>query len=425
MVKPIIRLMLLWQTIPIALLMFAPLTEPKLRLGRRHGKLISASYFFLGCTTLIMLGVSADRQGNILLGNVQLVVLLAAYFSGWTCAVRAPNSHKFLMLAVMLHCAAMLNATSVSFLSIFLDADRLASIRTGGGILLLLCLLATVWILIWYFLRRVFQKRLLFLEDREARRGLTYLCVLFVLFCATAYDPLYQFQTRPPLGVISLAATNMAACMIFFRESVQAKSQTEAACDLAVRQIQYRQLRRTMKALSHLRRETRCSSHQYDAAYARLDNQERSGDPIVDSVLENFLFQAAAEEMPIQCKVSVDGRAGMDGMDLAALLNACLEHAADTLRTLPPAEQQLSIVISAKSGILLIKTTNRCDSPNSGGNFFIGNMPLLSEREAQADTGLQHMAAIAKKYGGFVQFHRKDGSFAVQVFLCMFWPRIA
>lgn len=422
MANPIIQLMHLWQIIPIVLLMFFPPAGLNLRLGRRHSNIISVLYSLLGCVTLVMLSAGAGGDGRIIICNIWFVVLLAAYFSVWACAVRAPDSHKLLVLAVMLYCAAMLNATSVSFLSLLLDKDRLAGVHNNAGLLLLLCLLIAVWVLIWYFLQRVLQERLLYLEDRKAGRGVVYLCVLFVLFCLTAYDPFYEFQTRPPLDVISLAATGLAACLIFFHESTREKSRTEAACDSAVRQIQYRQLSRAVEEVCRLRREMRCSLNQYDAAYARLENQERSGDPLIDAIQEYFLCQAAAEEIPVKCKISIKNKSGMDEADLTALLSACLENAMATLRTLPPEEKRLSVMFIARSGILMVQTTNEWDSQNSAENFSVRNMPPLSECEGPTDVSLQQVSAIAKKYGGFVQFQRENRKFTVQTALCMCWP---
>lgn len=272
MAKPVIQLMLLWQTIPIAMLMFIPFAGLNLRLGERHSGLISLLYTLFGCAALVILGISADRQGDIVLCSIWLVTLLVAYFSGWACAVCAPACHKLLVLTVMLHCAAMLNATSVSFMSLLLDTNRLAEIHTGEGILFLLCLLAAVWLLIFYFLRRVLRKRIPFLGDREAKRGFVYQRVIFVLFCLTVYDPFYRFQVRQPLGVIPLAVADLTACMIFFRESAREKSRTEADCDLAVRQIQYCQLRQTMEEVHLLHHNMRC----YTKAITASDTQAES-----------------------------------------------------------------------------------------------------------------------------------------------------
>lgn len=112
----------------------------------------------------------------------------------------------------------------------------------------------------------------------------------------------------------------------------------------------------------------------------------------------------------------------MDEADLTALLIACLENAMATLRTLPPEEKRLSIMFIARSGILMVQTTNEWDSQNSAEHFSVRNMPPLSECEGPTDVSLQQVSAIAKKYGGFVQFQRENGKFTVQAALCMCWP---
>lgn len=436
MAKPVIQLMLLWQTIPIALLMLIPFAGLNLRMGERRGGLISLLYTLFGCAMLVILNISADRQGNIVLCNIWFVALMAVYFSGWAYAVRAPIYHKLLVLAVMLHCAAILNATSVSFMSLLLDKDRFAEIHTGKGILFLLCLLMAVWLLIFYFLRHGLRKRIPFLGDREAKRGFVYQCITFALFFLTAYDPSYRFQVRQPFGVIPLAVTDLVACMIFFREISREKTRVEADCDLAVRHIQYRQLRQMMEEVRRLHHNMRCFAKamkgfdtqaesvdclkRYSAACDWLEQQVLTGDPVVDAVLEHFLFQAAVEKIPVTYRVSMAGRKDMDEMDLTALLNACLENVMEILRTLPPEEKRLSITISAESGILMVDITNSVKQRNIVNHIM--EEGIFSECGRHKDEMQQYMSAIVAKYVGFAHVLRKDKIFATLVILCMSRP---
>ena len=111
----------------------------------------------------------------------------------------------------------------------------------------------------------------------------------------------------------------------------------------------------------------------------------------------------------------------MDEMDLTALLNVCLENAMEILRTLPPEEKRLSIMISAKYGILMVQTTNSVNQ-SSGEDFIVKDMALFSKCEEQKGEKPQYMSAIAKKYGGFADVQRKGKKFAALVFLCMCRP---
>lgn len=160
---------------------------------------------------------------------------------------------------------------------------------------------------------------------------------------------------------------------------------------------------------------------RYSAACDWLEQQELSGDPVVDAVLEHFLFQAAIEEISVTYRVSMTGRKDMDEMDLTALLNVCLENAMETLRTLPPEEKRLSIMISAKYGILMVQTTNSVNQ-SGGEDFIVKDMALFSKCEKPKGEKPQYMSAIAKKYGGFADVQRKGKKFAALVFLCMCRP---
>lgn len=131
---------------------------------------------------------------------------------------------------------------------------------------------------------------------------------------------------------------------------------------------------------------------RYSAACDWLEQQELSGDTVVDAVLEHFLFQAAIEEIPVTYKVSMTGRKDMDEMDLTALLNICLKNAIEILRTLPQEEKRLSIMISTKYGILMVQTTNSVNQ-SSGEDFIVKDMALFSKCEEQKGEKPQYMSA--------------------------------
>lgn len=64
MIEPYFLLMRWIQTIPVALLMFAPFQEKELRWGWRKSCLISVGYMLLGCVALAAISARPARAIN-------------------------------------------------------------------------------------------------------------------------------------------------------------------------------------------------------------------------------------------------------------------------------------------------------------------------------------------------------------------------
>ncbi len=447
MIKPVFLLMRWLQTIPIALLMFAPFSDLELRRERRRCHLLSVAYLLVGCVALALLSaaVSMGGQRNIAVRDMSLAVMLAVYLSGWASALRVPTVRKLLVGGMMLHYAAMLNAMSNVFAAFALGEDYVANTNADSGSLMLcLCLLVSTiltWPLVWYFLRHVLRESLPVLEEREAKRGLIYLCVMFVLFCLATYAPRYESKPETPLLIAALVVTNMVAYFIFFREIATVRKQAETARELAVWQTQYQQLSQRMEETRRLRHDMRHHINtlgalnaqgrqeeigdylkQYGTVYDRLEEQRFSGDPVVDSVLEYYLAQAGEEGIPVKCQVSLEGGgSGVDAMDMTVLLGNCLENALEALRPLPAGARQLSVEIVPMGVMLLVRIVNTCGNLEDGRDFAGWEAFPSCKGKGRKGVGLRSVAAIAEKYGGSAQFQRKNGEFTARISLCMCW----
>ncbi|MCI8632121.1 MAG: GHKL domain-containing protein [Lachnospiraceae bacterium] len=447
MIKPVFLLMRWLQTIPIALLMLTPFSDLELRRERRRCLLCSVIYLIFGCAALALLSaaVSTGGQRNIVARDISLAAVLAVYLSGWASVLRVPTVRKLLIGGMMLHYAAMLNAMSNVFAAFVLGENYVANVNAeSGSMILCLCLLASTvltWPLVWYFLRRVLRESLPVLEEREARRGLVYLCIMFVLFCLATYNPHYESMPDTPLFVTALVVTNMAAYFIFFREIGTVRKQAETARELAVWQTQYQHLIRRMEEARRLRHDLRHHLNtlgalnaqgrqeeiadylkQYGTVYDRLEEQKFSGDPVVDSVLEYYLAQAGEEGIPVKCRVSLEGGgSGVDAMDMTVLLGNCLENALEALRPLPAEARRLSVEIAPMGVMLLVRIVNTCGNLEDGRDFAGWEAFPSCKGKGRKGVGLRSVAAIAEKYGGSAQFQRKNEEFTARISLCMCW----
>ena len=442
MISPVFLLMVWTQTIPITPLMFLPFSDQELRVRRRTGSLFSAGYAFAACIPLAVISkwASVDGFRNELIRNAGLTLILAVYLIWWALQVRAPAIRKLLVAGMMIHYAAILNALGSSLAALALGGGRdLSQIHTEAGspayVLCALAVTALTWPLVRQFCRRVLRETLPMLDDRESRRGLGYICVMLVSFYYVSFILPYELQPMAFLVTASLVFTEVIAYYIFFREIGTVRRQAETAQELAVWQMQYKQLSRAMEETRRLRHDLRHHLNtlsalnaqgnqeeigsylrRYGTMYDQLEKQRFSGDPVVDSVLEYYLAQAKEDGVSAEHRVSLEGPAGVEAMDMTVLLGNCLENALEALRELPEERRRLSIEMVRSGAALLVRIKNTCRE--SGGGAFAEWEAFSSRKErGRQGLGLRSAAAIAEKYGGSAQFRYGDGEFTARVLL--------
>ena len=441
MINPLFLFMRWMQTVPLALLVFVPFQDKELRWARRKSCLAAFSFVLLGSVVLAALSplFSLDGQRNIIARDAGLVVMMAAFFFGWSRVVRTSAMRKLLVGVILLHYDLALQAVSDVLAALVLQERYAAEVSAEAGSLTYdLCLLAAnllTFPLVWFFLLRVLRKNLPIIDDREAARGLGYLVTVALLFTAATYNPRFDLMPEVPIFVAVLIVTDMIAYYIFFQEIGTVRRRAETAQELAVWQIQYRQLSRTMEETRRLRHDLRHHLNtlsalnaqgnqeeigsylkRYGTVYDQLEKQLFSGDPVVDSVLEYYLTQAKEDGVLVEHRVSLEGLTGVEAMDMTVLLGNCLENALEALRELPEERRRLSIEMIRSGAVLLVRIRNSSMEP-AGGEFTGWDAFSSRKEEGRQGLGLRSVAAIADKYGGSAQFRYGEGEFIARVVL--------
>lgn len=443
MISPMFLLTSWIQTIPIALLMFSPFPDHDLRVRRRTGLLLSVGYFLLSCALLALISgwTSVNGHRNEPVRNSVMAVILAAYLVWWGLQVRVPRVRKLLVAGMMIHYAAILNAlaSNAAALARGDGAAYLTEVNTeAGSRAYVLCALAVTlltWPLVWQFCRRVLREALPLLDGRETRRGLGYISAMFLLFYPVSFFLRYDIQPSTTLITASLVLAESIVYFVFFREMGAVHRQAETAQELAVWQMQYKQLSRAIEETRRLRHDLRHHLNvlsalnaqgrqeeigaylkRYGTVYDQLEKQRFSGDPVVDSLLEYYLAQAREDGVLVEQRISLKGPTGIEAMDMTVLLGNCLENALEALRELPEEERRLSIEIFRSGAALLVRIKNA--SRESGSGEFAGWEAFLSRKgKGRKGLGLRSVSAIAEKYGGAAQFRYGDEEFTARVVL--------
>ena len=441
--NPLFLFMRWLQTVPLALLAFAPFRDEELVCDRRWGYLAAVSYMLLGGVVMALLSPlsSLGGQRNIIARDVTLAAVMAVFLIGWSRAVRTVRIRKLLVGMILLHYDLALQAISDVFAALILRERYQAEISAEAGSLTLdLCLLEAIlisWPLAWFFLRHILRKNLPALAGREAARGLGYLCVVALLFTAATYDPRFELIPEVPLFVAALILTDVIAYYIFFQEIGVVLRQAETSRQLAAYQLQYHTIVSRMEGVRRLRHDLRhhlnvigalnaqgkteeltAYLQEYGKVYEQLERHQYCGDPTVDSVLGYYLAQAGEENISMACQARLQGPSRIEHMDMTVLLGNCLENALEAVRRLPARERRIALELQPMGETLLLRVVNACEQRENTDGFADWQSFPSGKSPGRMGVGLRSVSESAEKYGGSARFRRKDGEFTAEVTLC-------
>lgn len=444
MIHPLFLFMRWLQTLPVALLVFAPFEDKDLRWDRRKGYGATVLFAVLGSVLLAFLSPLFSQGGerNLCARDLTLAAMAVVFFYGCSRLVRVRTVRKLLVVVILLHYVLALQALSLVFTALILGERYPADVNAEAGSLVLdLCLLASTaitWPLTCFFFRHTLRKNLPALDNRQISRGLGYLCVMLLLFLVAIYNPRYDLWPEVPLFVAALILSDMITYYIFFQEIGAVRRQAETARQLADYQNQYQRIIGQMEGVRRLRHDIRHHLNllgtlnaqgrskeialyleKYGKVYEQLDQEKFSGDPAVDSVLSYYRTQAAEEGFPLTLEVLLRGRSGVEPMDMTVLLGNCLENALDAVRLLPKEDRRLTVTLQPSGAMLLLQVVNACGPGEDSGGFAGWEAFPSGKKAGRMGLGLRSVSEIAEKYGGRARFQRKGGEFTVQVSLCV------
>lgn len=223
---------------------------------------------------------------------------------------------------------------------------------------------------------------------------------------------------------------------LVFRESVRRQRDNERQRFLEIQRLQYEKIAGEMENTRRLRHDLRHHLNtlgalnaqgkqaeitgylkQYGAVVDLLNDQKLSGDPVVDSILEYYLALAYDARIAVEHQVTLNGRSGVDPVDMTVLLGNCLENAFEALRQLPEGERRLSIDMMPAKSMLVLRIQNTCAGNHNSDGAANWKEFVSCKESAHRGVGLRSIAAIAEKYGGNAQFQCKDGVFTTRVIL--------
>lgn len=149
-----------------------------------------------------------------------------------------------------------------------------------------------------------------------------------------------------------------------------------------------------------------------DGDLVQVDTLIRSGNIMVDAILNSKLSLAQSRHIPIKAKAIVPARLNVSDLDLCVILGNLIDNAVEASLKLPETERLLRVYVDVKKGSLYLSVTNTAKGrpAKHGGRY-------VTTKGGFHGLGLARVDALVEKYGGYVKRRDEDGAFSTEVLL--------
>lgn len=171
----------------------------------------------------------------------------------------------------------------------------------------------------------------------------------------------------------------------------------------------------TMKAYRSLNENDKLDEYLIclDADLTSVDTLIKSGNIMVDAILNSKLSLAKSRKININAKALVPSNISILDIDLCVIIGNLLDNAMEaTLLLSEKTTQQIRVYIDIKRDQLYISITN-----TSGGKITRQDGRYLSVKGANHGFGLMRVDRIVDKYKGYIKYRNEEGAFTAEVLL--------
>ena len=151
-----------------------------------------------------------------------------------------------------------------------------------------------------------------------------------------------------------------------------------------------------------------------DTDLTNVDTVIKSGNVMVDAILNSKISIASSKKININAKAVVPKKLTISEIDLCIIIGNLLDNATEACVKLPDeADRFIRIYIDILKEQLYISVTNAV-----GGSIRkSGNVYLSSKEKEGHGFGLMRVDKITDKYGGFINRQSEEGVFATEIML--------
>lgn len=151
---------------------------------------------------------------------------------------------------------------------------------------------------------------------------------------------------------------------------------------------------------------------ELEADLDRVDTYVKSGNLMVDAILNFKLSLAERDGVAATCKARVPDALTVDDVDLCVILGNLLDNAIEACAALPADGRWLRVYVAARGSQLYASIQNSAvEDPSFNQRNYI------SEKRGNHGLGMKRVAAVVEKYEGFLNLANEPGVFAAEVSL--------
>lgn len=171
----------------------------------------------------------------------------------------------------------------------------------------------------------------------------------------------------------------------------------------------------TMKAYRKFHEDKKLDEYldDLDKDLINVDTLIKSGNVMVDAILNSKLSLASSREININAKAAVPSELSISEIDLCIILGNLLDNAMEAcLKLINEKDRQMRVYIDIKREQLYISVTN-----TSNGSVNKQNGRYLSGKVGNHGFGLMRVDRLVDKYGGYIKRRDEEGAFSTEILL--------
>ncbi len=171
----------------------------------------------------------------------------------------------------------------------------------------------------------------------------------------------------------------------------------------------------TMKAYRKLGENTKLDEYLdcLDNDLTRVDTLIKSGNIMVDAILNSKLSLAKDKKINVNAKAVVPLKLSISEIDLCIILGNLLDNATEAcLKLINEDDRHIRVYIDIKRDQLYISVTN-----TSGGIVHKQIGRYLSIKDGNHGFGLMRVDRLVDKYGGYINRRDEEGAFSTEILL--------
>ncbi len=152
--------------------------------------------------------------------------------------------------------------------------------------------------------------------------------------------------------------------------------------------------------------------HQLNDDLTNVDTTIKTGQVMIDAILNGKLALAAKNNIPVNVKARLPEKLSIRTIDLCVIIGNLLDNAIEENINLPEEDRFLRIYIGVKNTQLYLCFTNA-----AGKRKVKYAKTFLSTKGTSHGFGVSRVESIVKKYEGFFSADSEEGGFTAEVLL--------